>query len=65
MQSNLGLLHSFLKKCRNCKVIFWVLKGNIFEELSKDITQDITHKINVSFMAGMPIKSIQEKLGDS
>lgn len=45
-------------------ILFWVLKGNIFDELSKDITQDITHKINVSFMAGMPIKSIQEKLGD-
>lgn len=45
-------------------ILFWVLKGNVFVELSKDIQQDVTHKINISFMAGMTIESIQEKLGD-
>ncbi|MFL0195725.1 pyrroline-5-carboxylate reductase family protein [Clostridium sp. WILCCON 0269] len=45
-------------------IIFWVLKGNVFVELSNDIQQDITHKIHVSFMAGMPITSIRQKLGD-
>lgn len=46
-------------------ILFWVLKGNVFIEVSKDIKQDVTHKINVSFMAGIPIVSIQEKLGDA
>ncbi|WP_182629345.1 pyrroline-5-carboxylate reductase family protein [Clostridium chromiireducens] len=45
-------------------ILFWVIKGNVFVELSKDIQQDVKHKINVSFMAGMTIKSMQEILGD-
>lgn len=45
-------------------ILFWVLKGNVFVELSKDIEKDVTHKTNVSFMAGVPIASIQEKFGD-
>lgn len=49
---------------QKANILFWVLKGNVFDELSKDIQQDVTHKINVSFMAGIPITSIQEKLGD-
>lgn len=44
-------------------ILFWVLKGNVFNELCKDIHQDVSNKIHVSFMAGITIRKIQEKLG--
>lgn len=49
---------------KNTEILFWVLKGKVFNEICKDIQQDITLKINISFMAGLTIKSIHERLGN-
>lgn len=45
-------------------ILFWVVKGDVFAEICKDIQVDITQKVNVSFMAGVTIKSMQERLGN-
>lgn len=45
-------------------ILFWILKGDVFTAISDNISPDINHKVNVSFMAGVPISLIQEKLGD-
>jgi pyrroline-5-carboxylate reductase len=45
-------------------ILFWVLKDNAFSEVCKDIQLDVSKKINVSLMAGIKIKSMQERLGD-
>jgi pyrroline-5-carboxylate reductase len=44
-------------------ILFWVLKGNSFIELCKEINQDVTNKIHIRFMAGMKITVIRDKLG--
>lgn len=49
---------------RKADILFWVLKRNAFTEVCNNIQTDITQKINVSFMAGMTIKSMQEELGE-
>jgi pyrroline-5-carboxylate reductase len=46
-------------------ILFWVVNGNVFAEICKDIRVDVTKKSNVSFMAGITIKSMQERLGDA
>ena len=46
-------------------IIFFVVKSNVFEELCKEIDKDLLKsKLLVSFMAGMTIRKIQERLGD-
>jgi len=47
-------------------IVFIVLKGDIFDKISHKIDKTlIKDKLVVSFMAGVPIASIMEKLGQS
>lgn len=49
---------------KNSDIIFLVIKGNVFEQISSDInTTDLGNKIFVSFMAGVTMERIKKAVG--